>query len=102
MSNAVFFNSYKLREGASVPEFLLTVDRLINENISKQKGFISSKVMVEGDTWADYAIFETMEDAQNFVQASGSNPSRLAQEFYSFLDFSTCKSHFFTVEKSYN
>jgi hypothetical protein len=105
MSNAVFFNSYKLKEGASVPDFLIAFEQLIQQNVSKHKGVISVKLMAEGEAWADYAIFKTMDDLNAFLksaeetQANGTND--LAEKFYSFLDFDTCKSHIYSVERSY-
>ncbi|MDR2965050.1 MAG: hypothetical protein LBU88_04675 [Treponema sp.] len=38
MSNAVYYVSYKLKKGASVPDFLLAAEKLNNEQISKKKG----------------------------------------------------------------
>ena len=99
MSNVVFFNSYKLKKGVSVPDFLQAAKKLNNEYISKQKGFISSNVAVDGETWADFTIFETMEDAKKFAEAS--DPSGLAEKFYSFINFKSCITRFFTVEASY-
>ena len=103
MPNAVFLNSYKLKKGASVPDFLLAVDRLWNEHISKQKGFISSKLLVDNETWTDFTIFESMDDLNAFLALSektgGTND--LAENFYSFLNLNSCKSHLFSVEKSY-
>jgi heme-degrading monooxygenase HmoA len=105
MSNAVFFNSYKLKEGVSVPDFLIAIEQLLQESVSKQKGFISSKLMAEGEAWADYVIFETMDDLNAFLksaeeaQANGAND--LAEKFYSFLDFNTLKSHIYSVEKCF-
>lgn len=53
MSKAVFFNSYKLKKGASVSDFLVAVENLTNEYISKQKGYISFQLLVDGEIWAD-------------------------------------------------
>jgi hypothetical protein len=106
MSNAIFYNYYKLKEGSSVPDFLIAFEQLIQENVSKNKGVISVKLLAEGDAWADYAVFETMDDLNAFLksaeeaQANGTND--LAEKFYSFLDFDTCKSHIFSVEKSFS
>jgi len=99
MSNAVFINSYKLKKGTSVPDFLLAVDNLVNEYMSKQKGFISFKLLVDGDTWTDIGVFETMEDAKNFENPGSVN--EFAEKFYSFLNFNTCKSNTYSVERSY-
>jgi len=101
MPNVVFFNTYKLRKGASVPDFLLSIDKLINEYVSKQKGYISCKLLADGDTWADYAIFDTMDNLNSFLESSQHDSNELAEKFYSFLDFDTCKSIIYTVEKSY-
>ena len=102
MPNAVFFNTYKLKDGVSVPDFLLVAERLNNEFISKQKGYVSWQQLRDGDIWADVITFETMSDLENFKKVS-KNPSELAQEFYSFMNLSPklCKMHVFTTEKSY-
>jgi hypothetical protein len=100
MSNAVYFVSFKLKKEASVPDFLHAAETLNNEYISKQKGYISWKQLVDGDTWADVITFETMNDLNSFKDASN-NPSEIAIKFYSFIKPNTCKVHLFTVERSY-
>ena len=98
MSNAIFFNSYKLKKGASVPDFLLAFEKLITEYASKQMGSISFMLLSDGDTWADFGIFETMEDAKNFENPTETN--EFAEKFYSFLNFNSCRSRIFSVERS--
>ncbi|MCL2397372.1 MAG: hypothetical protein FWC93_04825 [Defluviitaleaceae bacterium] len=100
MSNAVFYCSFKLKQGASVPDFLMAAEKLNNEYISKQKGYISWKQLVDGDTWLDFLTFETMEDVKNFEAGAG-NGGELAQAFYSFINFNTIKQHYFTIEREY-
>jgi len=102
MSNTVFFCSYKLKKGASVPDFLLASEKLNNEYISKQKGYISWKQAVDGNIWADFLTFETMADLNNFKAASR-NPNELAKKFYSFMRLNpfNCKTYAFSIEKSY-
>jgi len=99
MPNIIFFNSYKLKKGVSVPDFLLAVENLNNEYISKQKGYISFELLIDGETWADSTTFETMDDAKNFAEAG--EPSEWAEKFYSFINLNSCRSNFFSVEKSY-
>lgn len=101
MSNAVYYVSYKLKKGASVSDFLLAAERLNNEYISKQKGYISWNQLVDGETWADFATFETMDDLNNFKEASR-KPNELAKKFYSYLNPFSCKEHAFSVERSYS
>jgi len=99
MPNAVWFISYKLVEGASVPDFLLASEETHNEVLSKKKGFISWKVLATGDTWVDLVTWETMEDAIHAEQDGEMSP--IAQKFYSFIDFESLKPQIFSVEKSY-
>ena len=100
MSNAVYYVSYKLKKDASIPDFLLAAEKLNNEFISKQRGYVSWKQLVDGDTWADFCTFETMDDLENFKEVS-SNPGELSKAFYSFINLMSCKLHIFTVERDY-
>ena len=99
---AIYYVSYPLKKDASMPDFLLAAEKLNNEFISKQKGYVSWQQYRDGDTWADVLTFETMADLENFKVIS-ENPSELAEKFYSFMDLNPqlCKMHIFTVERSY-
>ena len=101
MSNAVFFNSYKLKKGSSVPDFLLAIEKLTEGHISRKKGYISSSLLLDGETWADYSVWKTMDDLKAFLESSQKNKNDLAEAFYSFLNFNSCKSHVFSVEKNF-
>jgi len=101
MSNVVFSNTYKLKKGASVPDFLLAIEKLIKEHISKQNGYVSFQLLSEGDTWVDSVTFETMDNLNAFLESSQNNKNELAEKFYSFLNFATCKSTVYSVEMSY-
>jgi hypothetical protein len=100
MSNAVFYCSTRLKKGASVPDSLIAAEKLNNEYISKQKGYISWKQLVDGEVWADFITFETMGDAKNFVENS-CNAGELAERFYSFIELDSCRDHLFLIEKNY-
>lgn len=49
----MLFGSYpnKLVEGASVSDFLMASEDCNNKVLSKKKGFISWKVLADGDKW---------------------------------------------------
>ena len=100
MSNAVFFCSFKLMKDASVPDFLSAAEKLNNEYISKQKGYISWQQLNDGDTWADYLTFDSMENVKAF-EKNAENAGELAMNFYSFIDLPSCKVNYFSVERSY-
>lgn len=99
MPEVMFFNSYKLKKGVSVPDFLAAVEKLNKEYISGQKGYVSFQLLVDGDRWADATVFETMEDAEHFAKCG--EPNEYAEAFYSFLNLSTCRSNLFSTERSY-
>jgi len=99
MHNAVFYNSYKLKKGMSVSDFFLVKGNLTEQQVSKNKGWISSTYLRDGDTWADYSTWETMDDLKTFIRSARANPTDLAKSMYSFIDFSTSKSHIYTVER---
>ena len=100
MSKAVWFISYKLKKGASVPDFLLASKKCNDEVLSKKKEFNSWQVLVKDDTWVDLVTWETMEDAKNAEKDDG-KPNSVAQEFYSFINFNSLKHLLYSVEKSY-
>jgi len=99
MSNVVMFISFNLVKGASVSEFLLASEKLNNEFMSKQKGYISWKQLVDGETWVDLLTWETIEDAKNVDEVSCTDA--LALDYYSFVDQESCKVQLFTIKKSY-
>ncbi|MCL2574528.1 MAG: hypothetical protein FWE34_08270 [Defluviitaleaceae bacterium] len=100
MVNGVFYCAYKLKKGVDVAEFLEASKKLNDGHISKQKGYISWKQLNDGDTWADFATFETIEDVKKFEENSA-DPCELAQKFYSFINLNSCKQHHFTIERNY-
>lgn len=100
MPKAVWFISYKLVKGASVSEFLLASEACNKEVLSKKKGFISWQVLADGDTWVDLTSWKTVEDAKNAEKGDG-KPNPIAQKFYSFINFNSCKSKIYSVEKNY-
>ena len=99
MSNAVMFITYKLAKDVSAQDFLLASKRVQDDFMSKQKGYLSWKVLADGDTWADLLTWETKEDAGNAMAAGGANADN--QKFFALLDPESVKMHIFTVEKSY-
>jgi len=99
MSKAVYYVSFNLKKGANVEDFLLAAEKLNNEFISKQKGYVSWEQLSDEKTWVDLITFETMDDLNNFKEIS-KNPSELAKNFYSFINPFSCKIRIYSVKKS--
>ena len=95
MSNTIYSNTYKLKKGASHDEFKSVAQKLWSEYVSKQKGYISHKLLQDGDSWADATTFETLEDAKNFSQGDPGEFMALANAFYAFINMNSCVSRFF-------
>ncbi|WP_312372935.1 hypothetical protein [Lachnoclostridium sp.] len=99
MANTVEFASFNLKKGASVPEFLLVSDRFNSIFLSKQKGYISRKLLCDGEMWADSVLWETMEDVHRAYK--NADVDAAACEYLSFMDEQSVKVLFLPVEKSY-
>lgn len=96
MSIAVEFVSFTLKEGTSIPAFLRASDIMNDVFLSLQKGYISRKLLVDGETWADLVLWETMDDAQNAAKSAG---DASAAEYFTFIE--NVNFHDFSIEKSY-
>jgi|GEM_PF-734407 len=81
MSQAVLLCTFPLKEGISVPDFLHASETLNHEFISKQKGFVSWQQLRGSDVWANAITFESMEDLENFKEASNT-PNTWTDTFF--------------------
>ncbi len=99
MKKAIFYVLFKLKKSTVVEEFLEAAKALNDGYMSKQKGYISWNQLVDGDTWADCIMFETLEDAKRVANPTEQNA--LASKFYSYLNLNSCKMHLYEIEKSY-
>lgn len=99
MPNVIEFASFNLKEGVSVPDFLLVSDKFNSEFLIAQKGYLSRKLLTKGERWADLVVWETMDDAQNALKAA--DEDAVAVKYVSLLDDKGMDfSHYF-VNKSY-
>ena len=99
MANAVEFASFNLKKGASVSEFLLVSDRFNSVFLTTQKGYISRKLLRDGEMWADSVLWETMEDVHRAYK--NVNEDAAACEYLSFMDKESIKVLLLPVEKIY-
>jgi uncharacterized protein CbrC (UPF0167 family) len=98
---AIYYVSFKLKKGVSELDFLLAAEKLNNEFISHQKGYVSWKQLNDGNTWVDLITFKTMEELNDFKELS-KKPNALAKKFYSFINPFSCKVRIYFVEKEYS
>jgi hypothetical protein len=84
MANIIGMVSFTLKEGVSESDFLLVHEKYNREFVSKQNGYITHKLLVNGDKWTDLVIWESMDDTQNTFEAVGKNA--VAIEVMSLID----------------
>lgn len=65
MNQTAWIFSYKLKKGVDEKHFIELTQKLHDEVISKAKGFISWEHYLQKDTWTDFVLWETEEDAKN-------------------------------------
>ena len=99
MSKAIWNFSYKLKKGVSQEDFIGATKKLHDEVISKANGFISWEHYLQEDTWTDFVVWETLEDANNGATVAEGN--ELATNFYSMIQMNTCKALISTLVKKY-
>lgn len=100
MANAVMLINFKLADGVSEADFLQTTEKVHNEFMSKQKGYISWRQLLDCSGWADMITWETMDDAKNAISASENDAASGA--FFAMLDMESVKIHIYEVKKDYN
>ena len=99
MPNVIEYISFNLKKEASLPDFLLASEKMNVEILSVQKGYISRNLLVEGELWADWVLWETMEDALSAANAFGENEAN--QKYISFIENVDIDMHHFTIEQSF-
>ena len=102
MANIAEFQSFKLKEGVAASDFLLASDRFNSEFLSKQKGYISYKVLSNGDIWYDLLVWENAENIQAAAQAYKAYEAGTDKHYISFIDEQTQSNLLqLRVEKDY-
>ena len=99
MSNAIMFISFKLAAEVSALDFTKASEKMHREFISKQKGFISWKQLIDGDKWADLVTWETTDCAKNAMAASYNDAA--SGEFFALLDMESVNAQLYEVRSSF-
>lgn len=89
MTKTAWIITFKLKEKVTQEEFIAATQQLHDEVLSKAKGFISWEQYLQEDTWTDFVLWESLEDAKKGVYAG--QGTEQAKKFYSMLQMNTCK-----------
>lgn len=90
MANTAWIFTYKLKKNISSEEFIEKTQKLHDEIISKAKGFISWEHYVQDNTWTDFVLWESEEDANNATTVG--RGKEVTNDFYSCIQMNTCKA----------
>jgi hypothetical protein len=101
MTKVVEFAPFYLKKDALVADFLSVSDKFQREFLAKQPGYVSRQLVVEDKMWSDIVVWQTMEDAQNAINAFPDSAAALA--YMSFIDEeeNECEIRHFSLVKSY-
>lgn len=102
MNCAVEYVAFKLKKSVAIEEFIPVSDRFNDEFLKKQKGYISRKILRDGDIWADLVLWEEAADHLNAMEVSKNDEA--AKAYLSMLNLSAKGSsyHLFSSVKSYD
>lgn len=90
MAKTAWIFSYKLKKNISTEEFIEKTQNLHDEVISKAKGFISLEHYVQNNTWTDFVLWESEEDANNATTIG--QGKEVTKEFYACIQMNTCRA----------
>ena len=88
MAKTAWIFSYKLKKSVTPEEFMERTQALHDAVISKAKGFISWEHYVQDETWTDFVLWETEEDARNATTVGQGTAE--AEAFYACIRMVTC------------
>lgn len=99
MVKTAWIFSYKLKKNVSREQFIEKTQKLHDEVISKAKGFISWEHYLHGDTWTDFVLWESEEEAKNATTVGQGKEA--TKEFYACIQMNTCKALISQFVKKY-
>lgn len=99
MNKTAWIFSYKLKKDINEEQFIELTQKLHDEIISKAAGFISWEHYKDGDTWTDFVLWETEEDAKNATTIG--KGKEVTNNFYACIQMNTCKALISNLIKKY-
>jgi len=76
--------AFKLKKGVDENDFLLAHERFNREFMKNQKGYVSHKLIRDGDKWFDIAVWDSLESKERaFAEV---NDHEATINYMSFID----------------
>ena len=84
--NAVVISIFKLKKEVNIVDFMIASDKLNDDYLSKQKGYISRQLLSNGDIWTDIMTYDTIEDIQKVIEIAYAGNAPAFTEYVAYLD----------------
>lgn len=84
MPHIVELPAFTLKQGVSETEFLPVHEKFNRDFMAKQKGYVSHKLLRDGDKWFDLAVWESIEAMQTAFEEIYENAAAAA--YISMID----------------
>ncbi|MGX8834068.1 hypothetical protein ACWG0P_07630 [Amedibacillus sp. YH-ame6] len=99
MAKTAWIFSYKIKKNVTESEFTEKTQKLHDEVISKAKGFISWEHYVQDNTWTDFVLWESVEDANHATTVGHGH--EVTKDFYACIQMATCRALISKFVKKY-
>ena len=99
MAKTAWIFSYKLKKTVTPEEFMERTQALHDQVISKAKGFLSWEHYAQDETWTDFVLWETEEDAENATTVG--KGKEVTEDFYACIQMNTCRALISRFVKKY-
>ncbi len=99
MERVVDIVNFKIVEGSSAEKFLEASEKMTNDFLKKQDGFICRQILQSGDDWVDIVFWKSQDVAMNAAQIMCGDPA--CGEFMAFLDESSVKAQQFKIKQEF-
>ena len=99
MAKTAWIFSYKIKKNVTDEEFIEKTKSLHDEFISKAKGVISWEHYVQENTWTDFVLWESEEDANNATTVGQGH--KVTEDFYACIQMNTCRALISHLVKKY-
>ena len=99
MAKTAWIFSYKIKKTVTAEQFMELTQILHDEVVSKAKGFISWEHYLHKDTWTDFVLWETEDDAKNAMSVGEGRDE--AKKCYDCIQMNTLRTLVSKLVKKY-
>lgn len=96
---AVEFSYYPLKKQVNADDFLNISDRFNASFLLNQPGYVSRKLLQDGDMWADMVLWESVHAVKEAIRVAPDNDA--AADFLGCIALNRCRTRLLDVRRRY-